>query len=37
MSRLLAELELHRYVARRREGTEKIVSVLECGPEVPSR
>jgi DNA-binding MarR family transcriptional regulator len=37
MSRLLAKLELHRYIIRRREGTDKIVSVLECGLEVPSR
>jgi DNA-binding MarR family transcriptional regulator len=29
MSRLLARLELHRYVARRREGTDKIVSLRE--------
>ena len=29
MSRLLAKLELHRYVARRREGTDKVVSVLK--------
>jgi hypothetical protein len=27
MSRLLAKLELHRYIARRREGTDKIVSL----------
>jgi DNA-binding MarR family transcriptional regulator len=27
MSRLLARLELHRYIARRREGTDKTVSV----------
>ena len=27
MSRLLAKLELHRYVVRRREGTDKIVSL----------
>jgi uncharacterized membrane protein len=26
MSRLLAKLELHRYIVRRREGTDKIVS-----------
>jgi hypothetical protein len=26
MSRLLAKLELHRYIARRREGTDKLVS-----------
>jgi DNA-binding MarR family transcriptional regulator len=26
-SRLLAKLELHRYVVRRREGTDKIVSL----------
>jgi hypothetical protein len=29
MSRLLAKLELHRYIARRREGTDKIVSLRE--------
>jgi DNA-binding MarR family transcriptional regulator len=29
MSRLLAKLELHRYVARRREGTDKIVTLRE--------
>ena len=29
MSRLLARLELHRYIARRREGTDKIVSLRE--------
>jgi len=29
MSRLLAKLELHRYIARRREGTDKIVSLQE--------
>jgi energy-coupling factor transporter ATP-binding protein EcfA2 len=28
MSRLLAKLELHRYIARRREGTDKFVSLL---------
>ena len=27
MSRLLAKLELHRYITRRREGTDKIVSL----------
>jgi len=27
MSRLLAKLELHRYVVRRREGTDKIVTL----------
>jgi uncharacterized membrane protein len=27
MSRLLAKLELHRYIARRREGADKIVSL----------
>jgi DNA-binding MarR family transcriptional regulator len=27
MSRLLARLELHRYIARRREGTDRIVSL----------
>jgi DNA-binding MarR family transcriptional regulator len=27
MSRLLAKLELHRYIARRREGTDKIVTL----------
>ena len=27
MSRLLAKLELHRYIVRRREGTDKIVSL----------
>jgi DNA-binding MarR family transcriptional regulator len=29
MSRLLAKLELHRYITRRREGTDKIVSLGE--------
>ena len=29
MSRLLAKLELHRYIIRRREGTDKIVSLRE--------
>jgi hypothetical protein len=29
MSRLLAKLELHRYIVRRREGTDKIVSLLK--------
>jgi hypothetical protein len=29
ISRLLAKLELHRYVARRRDGTDKIVSMQE--------
>jgi DNA-binding transcriptional ArsR family regulator len=29
MSRLLAKLELHRYIVRRREGTDKIVSLRE--------
>jgi len=29
MSRLLAKLELHRYVVRRREGTDKIVTLRE--------
>jgi len=29
MSRLLAKLELHRYIARRREGTDKFVSLLK--------
>jgi len=29
MSRLLAKLELHRYVARRREGTDKVVSLAK--------
>jgi len=29
MSRLLARLELHRYIARRREGTDKIVILRE--------
>ena len=29
MSRLLARLELHRYTAARREGTDKIVSLRE--------
>ena len=28
MSRLLAKLELHRYIARRREGTDKLVSLI---------
>lgn len=28
MSRLLAKLELHRYIARRREGTDKLVSLV---------
>jgi hypothetical protein len=28
MSRLLAKLELHRYVVRRREGTDKLVSLV---------
>jgi hypothetical protein len=34
MSRLLAKLELHRYIARQRSGTDKIVSVTkkETGP-----
>ena len=27
MSRLLAKLELHRYIIRRREGTDKIVAL----------
>ena len=30
MSRLLARLELHRYVARRREGTDKLVSLARA-------
>ena len=29
MSRLLAKLELHRYVVRRRDGTDKLVSLLK--------
>jgi DNA-binding MarR family transcriptional regulator len=29
MSRLLAKLELHRYIVRRREGTDKLVSLLK--------
>jgi hypothetical protein len=29
MSRLLAKLELHRYIARRRDGTDKLVSLLK--------
>jgi len=29
MSRLLAPLELHRYIVRRREGTDKLVSLLK--------
>ena len=29
MSRLLAKLELHRYIVRRREGTDKIISLRE--------
>jgi hypothetical protein len=29
MSRLLARLELHRYIVRRREGTDKLVSLLK--------
>jgi DNA-binding transcriptional ArsR family regulator len=29
MSRLLAKLEVHRYVVRRREGTGKVVSILK--------
>ena len=29
MSRLLAKLELHRYIVRRREGTDKILSLLK--------
>ena len=28
MSRLLARLELHRYIARRRKGTDKLVSLV---------
>ena len=28
MSRLLAKLELHRYVVRRRDGTDKLVSLV---------
>jgi len=28
MSRLLAKLELHRYTVRRREGTDKLVSLI---------
>ena len=28
MSRLLAKLELHHYVVRRREGTDKLVSLI---------
>jgi DNA-binding MarR family transcriptional regulator len=31
VSRLLAKLELHRYVVRRREGTDKLVSLLKTG------
>jgi DNA-binding MarR family transcriptional regulator len=31
ISRLLAKLELHRYIARRREGTDKIVSLRSEG------
>jgi DNA-binding MarR family transcriptional regulator len=30
MSRLLAKLELHRYIVRRREGTDKIVSLWKA-------
>jgi len=33
MSRLLAKLELHRYIARRREGTDKIVSLLKISAQ----
>jgi DNA-binding MarR family transcriptional regulator len=29
MSRLLAKLELHRYIVRRRDGTDKLVSLLK--------
>jgi DNA-binding MarR family transcriptional regulator len=29
-SRLLARLELHRYIARRREGTDKLVSLVRA-------
>jgi len=29
MSRLLAKLELHRHMVRRREGTERVVSLRE--------
>jgi DNA-binding transcriptional ArsR family regulator len=29
MSRLLAKLELHRYITRRREGTDKLVTLRE--------
>jgi len=31
MSRLLTKLELHRYVVRRREGADKIVSLFQRG------
>ena len=31
MSRLLAKLELHSYIIRRREGTDKIVSLSSAG------
>ena len=30
MSRLLARLELHRYIARRRKGTDKLVSLVRA-------
>jgi uncharacterized membrane protein len=33
MSRLLAKLELHRYIDRRREGTDKIVSLLKISAQ----
>ena len=33
MSRLLAKLELHRYIVRRREGTDKIVSLLKISAQ----
>jgi len=31
MSRLLAKLELHRYITRQRDGTDKVVSLARAG------
>lgn len=33
MSRLLAKLGLHHYIARRREGTDKFVSLLKTSAQ----
>jgi DNA-binding MarR family transcriptional regulator len=30
MSRLLAKLELHRYIVRRRDGADKLVNLLRA-------